>query len=456
MASLIGKVIDGWKVQGVVKSLPHEAILKVCSVTNEEDKYCMSIMYKDSKNPDELSNSIVTSYSSVNINVAPQYSYYDKHCFPIIPQHHVRGMYEGHPYFVYERIAKTLMDVITNRSLHVSQDDLVNIAVQLFEILHFLIVDGKVLKNLTVNDFILRRTTKGYRLVLLNQDFYDGSNSTPTDPTFASVSVMHNNAPTSTDNVISGVYIMLYLIHSTLPWQNDNANTMLLKKMDADLLATLCEPDWSVLATMLRMYSLHEDHPQRLADSIDALHRMSTTRNITFGTTLSKNAKQRRIPDRREEREENHEKVEKIAEKPAEKPVEKPAELVEPSENPVDKPAEPVEKPEEEAKPQEVNDAAPDTEPVPVSKETAAGTEPVESHVQPVEETAAPVEESAPARRSCKRDHGDGVDTDAKRGCTRTIESKAIRFDAKKYFSSATFTSLLMVAGILAADAVGK
>lgn len=94
--------------------------------------------------------------------------------FPIIPQHHVRGMYEGHPYFVYERTAKTLMDVITNRSLHVSQDDLVNIAVQLFEILHFLIVDGKVLKNLTVNDFILRRTTKGYRLVLLNQDFYDG------------------------------------------------------------------------------------------------------------------------------------------------------------------------------------------------------------------------------------------------------------------------------------------
>ena len=94
--------------------------------------------------------------------------------FPIIPQHHVRGMYEGHPYFVYERIAKTLMDVITNRSLHVSQDDLVNIAVQLFETLHFLIVAGKVLKNLTVNDFILRRTTKGYRLVLLNQDFYDG------------------------------------------------------------------------------------------------------------------------------------------------------------------------------------------------------------------------------------------------------------------------------------------
>lgn len=94
--------------------------------------------------------------------------------FPIIPQHHVSGMYEGHSYFVYERIAKTLMDVITNRSLHVSQDDLVNIAVQLFEILHFLIVDGKVLKNLTVNDFILRRTTKGYRLVLLNQDFYDG------------------------------------------------------------------------------------------------------------------------------------------------------------------------------------------------------------------------------------------------------------------------------------------
>lgn len=99
--------------------------------------------------------------------------------FPIIPQHHVSGYYEGNPYFVYERIAKTLMDVITNRTLHVSRDDLVNIAVQLFEILHFLIVEGKVLRNLTVNDFLLRRTTKGYRLVLLNQDFYDGSALAP-------------------------------------------------------------------------------------------------------------------------------------------------------------------------------------------------------------------------------------------------------------------------------------
>ena len=142
-------------------------------------------MYKDSINPNALPSSVVTSHSSVNVNVAPQYSYYDNHCglseyvlslgFPIIPQHHVSGYYEGHPYFVYERIARTLTDVITSRSLHVSQDDLVNIAIQIFEILHFLIVEGKVLKNLTVNDFLLRRTTKGYRLVLLNQDFYDGS-----------------------------------------------------------------------------------------------------------------------------------------------------------------------------------------------------------------------------------------------------------------------------------------
>ena len=40
----------------------------------------MSIMYKDSKNPDELASTVVSSHSSVNVNVAPQYSYYDKHC----------------------------------------------------------------------------------------------------------------------------------------------------------------------------------------------------------------------------------------------------------------------------------------------------------------------------------------------------------------------------------------
>ena len=54
-----------------------------------------------------------------------------------------------------------------------SKDDLVNIAIQIMDILRHLFAKKKVLKNLHVNDFSLRRTTKGYRVVLMNQDFFD-------------------------------------------------------------------------------------------------------------------------------------------------------------------------------------------------------------------------------------------------------------------------------------------
>ena len=47
-----------------------------------------------------------------------------------------------------------------------------NIAIQILEILQLLFSQNKILKNLDVHDFFLRRTTKGYRVVLLNQDFY--------------------------------------------------------------------------------------------------------------------------------------------------------------------------------------------------------------------------------------------------------------------------------------------
>lgn len=93
--------------------------------------------------------------------------------FPIIPLENVEGTYEGHEYFVYERISKTLSEIVLSNSINVSKDDLVNIAIQIMDILRHLFAKKKVLKNLHVNDFSLRRTTKGYRVVLMNQDFFD-------------------------------------------------------------------------------------------------------------------------------------------------------------------------------------------------------------------------------------------------------------------------------------------
>ena len=54
----------------------------------------------------------------------------------------------------------------------VSIDDLLNLASQILEILYILFSNDLVLKNLHINDFMLRRTTRGFRAVLINQDFY--------------------------------------------------------------------------------------------------------------------------------------------------------------------------------------------------------------------------------------------------------------------------------------------
>ena len=56
----------------------------------------------------------------------------------------------------------------------IERNDLVNIAIQILEILSFLFNKQKVLRNLHVNDFALRRTTRGYRVILVNQDFVEG------------------------------------------------------------------------------------------------------------------------------------------------------------------------------------------------------------------------------------------------------------------------------------------
>lgn len=122
--------------------------------------------------------------------------------FPIIPTENACGEYNGHEFFVYERISKPLDNVVT-KNTHVSRDDFLNIAIQIFKILQYLFDKNRILKNIDIRDFCLRRTTNGYRVILINQDFYTGfvyflllMFSQPfdiDDPTFTSVSVMKGN-----------------------------------------------------------------------------------------------------------------------------------------------------------------------------------------------------------------------------------------------------------------------
>ena len=93
--------------------------------------------------------------------------------FPIIPTENACGEYNGHEFFVFERISKSLKDVILKEA-HMTRDDYYNIAIQILKILSYLFEKEKVLKNLDISDFCLRRTTNGYRVVLVNQDFFTG------------------------------------------------------------------------------------------------------------------------------------------------------------------------------------------------------------------------------------------------------------------------------------------
>ena len=113
--------------------------------------------------------------------------------FPIIPLNGATGVYESHKYFVYESVSRDLKSVVLNNTLHVSRDDLVNIAIQILTILQYLFERGMVLNNLTIDDFILRRTTRGYRVILLNQEFYTGELMSIDDTTFVSPSILHGN-----------------------------------------------------------------------------------------------------------------------------------------------------------------------------------------------------------------------------------------------------------------------
>ena len=80
--------------------------------------------------------------------------------------------------------------VISDESFVVSKDDLLNLASQILEILYILFSNDLVLKNLHINDFMLRRTTRGFRAVLINQDFYTKYFST--EPPFTKQNQLHN------------------------------------------------------------------------------------------------------------------------------------------------------------------------------------------------------------------------------------------------------------------------
>lgn len=57
--------------------------IAVCWDTNEETKFCMTVVYKDSDNPDYNDNSFEYNLTDVNAFVKPEYTYYTSHCMPI-------------------------------------------------------------------------------------------------------------------------------------------------------------------------------------------------------------------------------------------------------------------------------------------------------------------------------------------------------------------------------------
>ena len=112
----------------------------------------------------------VLVFSIILIIVCIDFEY--KVGFPLTPLKNSYGEYNGHEFYVFERVSKPLSNIIT-KNTNVSRDDYLNLACQLFEILNHLFKKQLIVKNIDIHDFCLRRTTNGYRVVFLNQDFYE-------------------------------------------------------------------------------------------------------------------------------------------------------------------------------------------------------------------------------------------------------------------------------------------
>ena len=270
-------------------------------------------------NPNELDEDDDSCLLPVNLNCRPIYTYYDSHCrrnpadslvgFPVIPPSNSCGSYNGNEYFVFEKVSRSLSSIVSDASLDVSDNDLVVTAYQILEILRILFDAQKVLKNLHVNDFFFRRTTKGYRTVLLNQDFV--TKSWPLylltsrecffieDPTFTSVSVMSGNGifsvfpsppePTPTDNLQSLAYILIFLSQGTLPWLGrTDAEIKAMKEnpalMQCSPFEGSCTPFLSRLDVVPLLLSSAD--PRTVLDQcLQLLRERMTSHTVTFGVS---------------------------------------------------------------------------------------------------------------------------------------------------------------------------
>lgn len=119
----------------------------------------------------------------VRFQCFPEYTYYDCHCigfrsfmsigFPIVPPECGKGIYCGQQYYVFEKLYRCLR-VITQDTEYVrSRKEIALVALQLLKIVYELWTRSRVLKSIHVDDFYLRKTTKGFRIFLTNQYFSD-------------------------------------------------------------------------------------------------------------------------------------------------------------------------------------------------------------------------------------------------------------------------------------------
>ncbi|KAK8810859.1 hypothetical protein WA556_003942, partial [Blastocystis sp. ATCC 50177/Nand II] len=240
-------------------------------------------------NPNELDEDDDSCLLPVNLNCRPIYTYYDSHCFPVIPPSNSCGSYNGNEYFVFEKVSRSLSSIVSDASLDVSDNDLVVTAYQILEILRILFDAQKVLKNLHVNDFFFRRTTKGYRTVLLNQDFVTKECFFIEDPTFTSVSVMSGNEPTPTDNLQSLAYILIFLSQGTLPWLGRTDAEIKAMKENPALMQ--CSPFEDVVPLLLSSAD-----PRTVLDQcLQLLRERMTSHTVTFGRNVDSFTKKKRI-----------------------------------------------------------------------------------------------------------------------------------------------------------------
>ncbi|OAO17892.1 hypothetical protein AV274_0348 [Blastocystis sp. ATCC 50177/Nand II] len=290
MASYTGRRIDCWVVGEEVKRDSQLSIYKVYNEKNSEEKYLMAIYQDLLANPNELDEDDDSCLLPVNLNCRPIYTYYDSHCFPVIPPSNSCGSYNGNEYFVFEKVSRSLSSIVSDASLDVSDNDLVVTAYQILEILRILFDAQKVLKNLHVNDFFFRRTTKGYRTVLLNQDFVTKECFFIEDPTFTSVSVMSGNEPTPTDNLQSLAYILIFLSQGTLPWLGrTDAEIKAMKEnpalMQCSPFEGSCTPFLSRLDVVPLLLSSAD--PRTVLDQcLQLLRERMTSHTVTFGRNV--------------------------------------------------------------------------------------------------------------------------------------------------------------------------